>query len=370
MLDKIRVLQVNKLYPPHVGGVENIVRDLAEGLRDRVDMKVLACQRKGRTAVEVINGVVVTRAGSAGIFYSMPLSLSFFRHLRQLSEDRDILHFHMPFPLGDAAYLLSGYKGKVVVWWHSDIVRQQGLMKLYKPVMDRFLDRADRIIAATEGHIEGSKYLSAYRRKCVVIPFGIDVNAFAGPEPLITESTASCKKVLFIGRLIYYKGVDVLLDAFANVSNARLYIVGDGPLKGHLIKKAEFLGLTGRVTFFGGIGDEQKKQLIKDSDMLVLPSVANSEAFGLVQLEAMAFSKPVINTSLPTGVPYVSLDGQTGFTVPPNDAEALSRAIQRLVDNDEERIKMGLLARQRVEQHFSMEGMLRGVYSLYNEVLK
>ena len=176
--DKIKVLQINKLYAPHIGGVEKVVQDIAEGLKDKVDMKVLVCSNKGKAVVDSINGVEVTRAGSFGIYFSMPLSLSIFTKLRKLSSDRDVLHFHMPFPLGDAAYFLSGFKGKVVVWWHSDIVRQKALMKLYKPLMDRFLKRADRIIVATEGHINGSSYLEPYRDKCVIIPFGIDIEAF------------------------------------------------------------------------------------------------------------------------------------------------------------------------------------------------
>lgn len=372
-MDKIKVLQVNKLYAPHTGGVEKVVRDIAEGLRDRVDMKVLVCRDKGKTSVEFVNGVEVTRAGSLGILFSMPLSFSFFSHLRKLSKDRDIVHFHMPFPLGDAAFFLSGFKGKIVVWWHSDIVRQKALMKVYMPLMDKFLKRADCIIAATRGHIDSSRYLSPYRHKCMIIPYGIDVQTFAGASaqdhPQIPAGIDKVKKLLFIGRLIYYKGVDILLDAFSMVHGAQLYIAGDGPLKPQLEQQAIDLGIAGNVTFSGRVGDEQIKKLLNECDMLVLPSVANSEAFGLVQIEAMACSKPVINTSLPTGVPYVSLHEQTGLTVPPGDAKALSEAIQRLIDNDTERIQMGIRARERAEKHFSLSGMLDSVYRQYKRLL-
>ena len=175
-MDKVKVLQVNKLYYPWVGGVERVVQQLAEGLNDRTDMKVLVCQAKGRASVEKINGVEVHRAGSLGMMFSMPISISFFREFKKLSKDRDIVHFHMPFPLGDLACLLSGYKGKVVVWWHSDIVKQKKLMKLYKPILEKFLSRADVIIAATQGNIDGSDYLLKYRDKCVIIPYGLDRN--------------------------------------------------------------------------------------------------------------------------------------------------------------------------------------------------
>jgi rhamnosyl/mannosyltransferase len=372
-VEKIKVLQINKLYAPHIGGVEKVVQDIAEGLKDKVDMKVLVCSNKGKAVVEYINGVEVNRAGSFGIYFSMPLSLSLFTKLRKLSSDRDILHFHMPFPLGDAAYFLSGFKGKVVVWWHSDIVRQKVMMKFYKPLMDRFLKRADRIIVATEGHINGSSYLEPYRDKCVIIPFGIDIRAFENKsrEQDGTSSmlTGQAKKILFIGRLIYYKGVDVLLRAFSKVHGAHLYIVGEGPLKEQLKAQAIDSGIAESVHFLGHQSDEDIKILLNSCDLFVLPSVANSEAFGIVQIEAMACSKPVINTSLPTGVPYVSLHEQTGLTVPPGDADALAAAMQRLIDNDDERIQMGLKAKERAMQYFTMDKMLDNVYKLYQDML-
>lgn len=372
-MDKIKVLQVNKLYAPHTGGVEKVVQDLAEGLKDEVDMKVLVCQNRGKTSVEFVNGVEITRAGSLGILFSMPLSISFFSHLRRLSKDRDIVHFHMPFPLGDAAFFLSGFKEKVVVWWHSDIVRQKLLAKLYKPLMDKFLKRADCIIVATQEHIDSSQYLSPYRHKCVIIPFGIDVHAFTGASlqghPELPTKINEIKNLLFVGRLIYYKGVSVLLDAFSMVHGARLHIIGDGPLKPQLEQQAKGLGIAENVIFWGKVDDEQMKKLMHDCDMLVLPSIANSEAFGLVQIEAMACSKPIINTSLPTGVPYVSLHGQTGLTVTPGDAAALGKAIQRLVDNDVERLEMGARARERAEKFFSLSGMLGNVYKQYKSLL-
>ena len=372
-MDKIKVLQVNKLYSPHIGGVEKIVQDLAEGLKDRVDMEVLVCQNKGKTAIERINGVKVTRAGSLGILFSMPLSFSFFAHLRTLSKDKDIVHFHMPFPLGDAAFFLSGYKGKVIVWWHSDIVHQKMLMKLYKPLMNKFLKRADCIIVATRGHIDGSRYLSPFRHKCVIIPFGIDMNNILGKVGSNTNSIAAHnrpKRILFIGRLVYYKGVDVLLNAFSMVRGAQLFIAGDGPLRSQLEEQAKDLGIAGNVVFLGRVDDERLKELLYDCDMFVLPSVANSEAFGIVQIEAMACSKPVINTSLSTGVPYVSLHEQAGLTVPPGDARALGEAIQRLIDNDDERIQMGAKARKRVEECFTLKSMIESVYGLYQKILK
>lgn len=370
--EKIKVLQVNKLYYPWTGGVERVVQQLAEGLCDKTDMKVLVCQAKGRTKVETVNNVRVYKAGSLGIYFSMPISLSFIRHLRKLSKDRDVIHFHMPFPLGDLACLLSGFKGKVVVWWHSDIVRQKCLMMFYRPIMEKFLERADVIIVATQGHIDGSDYLPKYRSKCVIIPYGLSKefekkadNYCEKIHPRIKQAV----KMLFVGRLVYYKGCDVLIEAFRKVNGAELVIIGDGVLKTPLLQKVISYGLENKVTFLGSVDKDRLNQALEECDVFILPSVAKSEAFGLVQIEAMAYGKPVINTNLSSGVPHVSLDHVTGLTVPPNDVEALANAMQWMVDHEEERLQMGKRARERVKKNYRLDVMLNRILDLYNQLV-
>jgi rhamnosyl/mannosyltransferase len=174
-------------------------------LKDKVDIEVLVCQQKGKGSVDYVNGVKVYRAGSLGVISSVPISFSFIRQLRKRSKEMDVIHFHMPFPLGDLACLLSGYKGKVVVWWHSDVVRQKTLMKFYRPIMERFLKRADVIIVATQGHIDGSDYLPKYREKCVVIPFGVDPLIEQKADEYWINRTVTKKEhvhFLFVGRLV------------------------------------------------------------------------------------------------------------------------------------------------------------------------
>lgn len=366
-----KILQVNKLYAPWVGGVEKVVQNIAEGLKSQTEMSVLVCQPKGRTQVKEINGIPVTYAGSFGIYFSMPVSFSFFRLFRKMSRKSDIIQFHMPFPIADLAYLLSGYKGKTVVWWHCDIVRQKKLMLFYKPVMDAFLKRVDRIIVATEGHINGSKYLQPYRDKCVIIPFGIDIQNYENHVSTgmkLETFQPNVKKILFVGRLVYYKGVEVLLDAFSKVSGAELFLVGTGALEESLHEQAKALGVAEKVHFLGKLSDDELKDCQQGCDFFVLPSVVNTEAFGLVQLEAMVYGKPVINTLLPTGVPYVSLNGITGITVKPNDAEELAQAMQKLADDDSLRLTYGKNAYRRVREEFGMDQMMERIFNVYQSL--
>lgn len=358
---KIKILQVNKFYYPWIGGVEKVVQDLSEGLKEQADITVLACHPKGKLSKENIFGVNVVKAGSFGKYFSMPISISFFSCFKRLSKENDVICIHMPFPLADLASLFFGKNKKILLWWHSDVVKQKKLMLIYRPLLMWMLKRADAIIVATEGHIKGSKYLKEFQDKCKIIPFGIDLKKYPEQNKKILTSLLykkSHKKVLFVGRLVYYKGIDVMIESFRNVSGCELFIVGDGVLRDSLKEKTEKYSLHNIVHFMGKLSDNELKAAFADCDIFVLPSVENSEAFGLVQLEAMAYKKPVINTSLNTGVPFVSLDGVTGFTVKPGDSNSLSDAIQKLVDDDELRNIFGKNAFDRVKNNFSQEKML------------
>lgn len=381
--DKIRVLQVNKLYHPVTGGIERVVQQLAEGLCEDTDTKVLVCRKKGRTIVEQIAGVEVTRASSMGMLSSLPLSVSFLWKFRRMVKDRDIVHIHMPFPLGDLACFLSGYKGKVILWWHSDIVRQKKLMKLYRPLMEWLLRRADCIVVATQGHIDGSRYLKPYQDKCRIIPYGVERQIEETADRWIAvqeessgrqHSSKDSVRFLFVGRLVYYKGCNELIRAFIQVSASRsdlfLDIVGTGPLEREMKEMVHEAGLEERVRFYANVEDEELAEFFGTCDVFVLPSVARSEAFGLVQIEAMAFGKPVINTKLPSGVPYVSLDQVTGLTVPPEDVHKLAQAMQYLAEHPDERREMGVRARQRMKKMYRIDTMLEHVKRLYEELME
>lgn len=377
-MKKIRVLQVNKLYHPVRGGIEKVVQQIAEGLNENTDMQVLVCQQKGRTTDELVNGVQVHRSSSKGILFSLPISFSFIKDVRRYVNKAEILQIHMPFPLADIACLVSGYQGKIILWWHSDIVRQKKMMIFYRPILKRLLKKADKIIVATQGHIDGSEYLESYKEKCVVIPYGVDDEvldrgkAFIGYErseinvPELSDSQANPVNFLFVGRLVYYKGCDILLKAFAQTPNAVLTIVGEGSMGQELKKLAENLHIANRVRFLGDVNKEVLYSEYENCDVFVLPSVLRSEAFGLVQIEAMAFGKPVINTNLPSGVPYVSVNGISGLTVEPGDVDELAKAMKWMIEHEKERVCMGIEARKRVAENYTIHNMLQNLLELYN----
>lgn len=372
-MKKIKVLQINKLYFPDIGGIERTVQHIAENLKDDTEMSVLVCQPKGKGKKELINGVPVHRCRSLGILFSMPVSFSFLLELRKEARGKDILQFHAPFPLGDLGFFLSGFRGKVVLYWHSDVVKQKKLMIIYRPLMQLFLKRVDAIIVGADGVVNGSSYLGPFKNKCVTIPFAVNKEIEKKGKQYLEKNIVNKSKYcrfLFVGRLVYYKGIDILLQAFTMVKNADLTVIGDGNLEGDLKRYVTEHNLSECVHFLGKVEEEQLRDAFSNCDVFVLPSVAKSEAFGLVQLEAMAYGKPVINTNLPSGVPEVSIHEVTGLTVEPGNVEELSNAMQWLVNHPEERHMMGIKARKRLESHYTLNAMSSKILELYNCLLR
>lgn len=367
----MKVLLVNKLYYPHIGGVEKHVRDLAIALKDKVDVEVLATHRSLRTKVEYIDGIKVTKVASPLTLKSAPLAPTFSLWLKKFQAD--IYHLHFPYPPGELAYLLLGAPGKLVVTYHSDIVRQKGLLALYLPWLKRLLARADKILTSSPQMIANSPWLQLNKDKCEVIPFGIDIKPFLLTQGVQRKAEQIKAKygsplLLFVGRLIYYKGVEYLLTAMTQV-NAKLLIVGQGPLERHLKEQTKQLGLGQKVYFLPHQSEADLVAFYHACDVFVLPSIAKTEAFGYVQLEAEACKKPVVSTDLPTGVPYANLPNITGIVVPPKDSEALAKSINTLLTNKALAAKLGEQGFKRVSTEFTLEAMGRKVFQIYQEIL-
>lgn len=363
---KYRVLQVGKFYAPCPGGIERVVQDLAEGLKDEFDTRVLVCSHRGSSARDVVNGIPVFRAETPMVALSMPLSMEFVTLLGELSSDCDLIHFHHPFPLVQLAALFHRWrKQKIVLTYHSDIVSQRALAPLYGPLLRGFLRRCDRIHVASERLRMHSPYLQRLGDRCRAVPFGARLEELREkPEPFDLPAR---DYVLFVGRLVPYKGAEYLIRAMKDVAMP-LLIVGDGPLKESLQGLARELGIGSRVHFVGGLSRARLRYVYEQCRLFVLPSVLESEAFGIVQLEALAFGKPVVNTDLPTGVPEVSRHGETGLTVPPRNSVALAEAIHKIVGDPALYERYAQAALRRAEE-LSMERFLSGMRNVYHEAL-
>jgi len=370
-MKNLKVLMVNKLYYPHIGGVEKHVQDLAESIKGEVKVKALVANTGFKTVVEEVNGVQVIKTASLGTLASAPLAPSLWLWLRRLRPD--IYHFHFPYPIGDISYLLARPKGKLVVTYHSDIIRQKRLLALYRPFMNRFLKRADVIIAGSPNMVKNSPVLKRYSAKCKVVNYGINVERFK-LTPELEKQAAFLRRrlggrniILFVGRLVYYKGVSYLVEAMQHI-DGMLVLAGEGGLRSELEKKAAELGVADKIIFYGRAKDSELPALYHACDIFALPSVASTEAFGLVQLEAQACGKPVVSTNLPTGVPYANLDNVTGLIAEPKDSLALAKAVSRLLNEPELRLRLGAQGKKRVETEFMQSAMAAAVLKIYREL--
>lgn len=372
---KLKILQVAKWCSPYIGGIERIVEDIVESLKQRTKMMLLVCADGKKTTFETRDdGVEVVRAGSIAKLCSMPISIKYLDWFRKLSTDADVIQFHAPFPLSDLAlFLFHHNRAATAVWWHSDVVRQKKLLMFYKPLMNWFLEHVDRIYVASDAIVHQSEHLGKYIDKIEVIPFGIDERIYkdsSSLKPILTKKLIDKKnkKILFVGRLVYYKGVEVLIDAFEGIEGAELFIVGEGELRKTLEGVAKCSEQSDRIHFIGSLSEAELQAAYNDCDIFVLPSISRSECFGLVQMEAMAYGKPVINTRLDTAVPEVSLDGVSGITVTPESVEELHDAIEKLCKDDKLRKLYGKAAKKRIHQHFSLEAMGDKLFSSYSEL--
>lgn len=370
----MKILHVFKLYTPDRGGIIRIIELLTTGLGKETASQVLAAKHQGWGETRCDNGVFIRKVTSLGSLLAMPLAPSLFFWLWRYARKVDVVNYHFPFPLVDLAISLWFPRHTaLVIHWHSEIIAQKKVAYFISPLIRRCLRKADRIIVSTPAHIEQSPYLQHVRAKCEVIPFGIDAGLWRIENAAEATEVEALKKkyprlVLAIGRLVPYKGFAVLIDALPAIAGTVL-IVGAGPLQNTLEQQAKQLSVQQKVHFLGDVSQQELKILFHACDLFVLPSTGDNETFGIVQLEAMVCGKPIVNTALNTGVPWVARDGLEAITVPPNDPARLAQAVNKLLDSPELAIELGRQAQDRALTVFNQQNFLQHTYDVYRSVI-
>jgi glycosyltransferase involved in cell wall biosynthesis len=377
----MRVTMVNKYYwPPHLGGVETVVRNLSEGLVAETGalVRAIVCNESTERVDDEIGGVEVVRLGRQFALSSAPIALSMPSVLAAEAKrpsPPDIINLHFPYPWGELSWLRAHPDVPMVLSYHSDIVRQKKMLAAYRPFLEAALDRADVITTSSPNLRDGSPFLAPRADKVRIVDYGLHVDDIADPPASVLARAEQIraehpgrKIVLFVGRLVYYKGAEVLVRAMADV-DADVIFVGRGPLESELRETAVANGVAKRATWVAPTSDEELHAYYHAADVFALPSVANSEAFGLVQIEAHAAGTPAVSTNLPTSVPYANLDGVTGLTVPVGDISALAGALNRLLGDGELRARLGMQARQRALTQFTIPRMVSQMLEVYAEAI-
>jgi O-antigen biosynthesis rhamnosyltransferase len=369
---QLRVLHFYKTYfPDSYGGIEQFIYQMARGSALRgIDVDVLSLSSDVRSETRLVENYSVHRVRRTFEFASTGFSFAAFAKFAALARQADIVHYHHPWPFADIVHFLTPVSKPTVLTYHSDIIRQTGLLKLYKPLMTRFLNSVDRIVVTSQNYLETSDALRDYRHKTIVIPIGLDRSTYPVPDDAVLakwREEIPGRFFLFVGMLRYYKGLHILLEAIRGTGYP-LVIVGAGPIEAELKMHAAQIGL-GNVHFFGAVSDSDKVALLNLSYAVVFPSHLRAEAFGISLLEGAMFGKPMISSEIGTGTSFVNIHGETGLVVQPNDPDALKNALQLLYENPELANKMGGQAYQRYQTCFTADRMLDSYINLYDQLL-
>ena len=373
----MKILQISNYIYPHIGGIEQVARDCINAMKDH-EQKLICFNSDKKTKIDKVDGVEVTRVGCQFKIASQSIAFGYKKELEFIMHDfkPDVVIFHYTNPFV-ARYLLKILKHfpkcKLVLYWHLDITKQKFLKMFFNGQNKRLIQRACKIVATSPNYIEGSKYLSSVREKCVVIPNCVSDEKTVTSEIAKTRceeirSSAKGKTICFAyGRHVPYKGIEYLVRASKLLDeNYVIFIAGSGPLTDSLKKLASG---DKKVIFLGKISNDELIAHILACDIFCFPSITKNEAFGIALAETMNYEKPCVTFNIPqSGVNYVSLDGVTGIEVENRNVVAYAEAIKSLAKNPELRAKYGKNAKERVQELFTFEKFKKNVQDFISQL--
>jgi glycosyltransferase involved in cell wall biosynthesis len=369
----MKVLHIGKYYPPFFGGIEKVNFDIVEGLNSLGCETDVLCFNHEEGQTHECDKYKVTRCKTNLKFSSAPISFQLFRKLRQIHPQYDIIHLHLPNPIASIALQTSGYKGNIVIHWHSDVVKQHVLKKLYNPFQKAILRKANTIIVTSRKYLEASEDLAPFQLKCSVIPIGIDRKDFQINDDFnkkLNLETAGKNVVFALGRLVYYKGFQLLIEAANSLPDETLiFIGGEGELNHKLQEQITANKLEKKVKLIGKIPLDQISSYYQRADVFCLSSCERSEAFGVVLLEAMSFGCPIVCFDIPgSGVPWVAKDGYNATVVADINAAKLAHAIKDILDNKLKKNVYSDNSQKRFNSVFQKDLMVESILKVYSNL--
>ena len=368
----MKILQLGKFYPIR-GGVEKVMYDLTTGLSTKGVHCDMLCASENPQIIKLNEYGSVICSKSLMKLAATMISPAMMLQLRKMKKEYDVIHVHHPDPMACLALFSSGYQGKVVLHWHSDILKQKLLLKFYQPLQNWLIKRADLIVGTTPVYVAQSKCLQKVQEKVTYLPIGIEpMRPDVQGVQRIKEQYSGKKIIYSLGRLVGYKGYEYLVDAAQYLTDDYLILIGGGgPLKEELQQKIDTLGVGNKVKLLGFVPDEDLANYYGACDVYCLSSIWKTEAFAIVQIEAMSCGKPVVATRIPeSGVSWVNKQDYSGLNVEPENGKALAEAIVRLTTDEAYYQKMAAQARSLYEERYTFDKMIDTCIDLYRRVLK
>lgn len=373
----MRILQFGRFYPPSFGGIENVMYEITTGLNDvGVECDVLCSNKKNKYEVTNNDTYSIFRTKSYGIYFSTSISPQMISKLKEIQDNYDVISVHFPDPMAALAIFLTRPKAKIVIHWHSDVIKQKYLLKLFEPLQNWVINRADLIIGATEKHIGSSDQKDRMLHKSEVIPYPFDLEAL--PKSIDQDILNSLKidykdkKIIFsMGRLVYYKGFEYLIKSAKYLSDEYVIIIGGiGKLEKSLNQLIIDNNLHDKVKLIGSIPYNELGSYYKFCDIFCLPSTYRSEMFGIVQLEAMSFGKPVVSTKIDrSGVCNVNINEVTGICIEVANSKEIARAITSIMNDENTYLKYSENSKKRVTDIFEKKTVISSYIKAYKNLL-
>lgn len=276
--------------------------------------------------------------------------------------------------LGTVCALMIPSRARLLVHWHSDVLNKGFLAKILRPLEYALLSRASIIVATSKVYADASRTLAPFRNKVTAVPIGVpDTNNKVEESqfPRDLELQIACRKIILaVGRLVPYKGFNVLIQAAQElIKNSVVVIVGDGPLKQELHKAILKARVEDRVLLAGRLSDAALHELFERATLYCLPSTYRAEAFGVVLIEAMTYGLPIVASNISgSGVPWVNQHGVSGLNVPINDAKSLANTCNQILISEELRTKLSNGARQRFLAEFTEEVSVKRILAIYERL--
>ncbi len=369
----MKILHVYKTYyPDSFGGVEKFIDVLSVKLkRYGVIPEVLTLTKNKTESSSHINGYIVHKVPQNFEIASSSFSFSAIHRFAALMKEADIIHYHFPWPFADALHFIARVNKPTVVTYHSDIVKQRWLKILYMPLMWRFLNKVNAIVATSPNYIKSSRVLLSLQKKTSVIPIGLDRDNYpevSSEKAQFWRTQFGTRFFLFIGAMRYYKGLEFLIEA-AKSLDVSIVIAGDDDDCGQFLKDKVKKDNIKNIHFLSTISDEDKAALLTACYGVMFPSYLRSEAFGIFLLEGAMYGKPMISCDIGTGTTYINIHDETGIVVPPRDTLALRQAMQFLLENPDMAAEMGKRALIRYNKLFTADEMAQAYVSLYEKII-
>lgn len=370
----MKILHIGKYYPPFHGGIENVNYDLVEGIANKgYEIDVLVINHNNEDHPHKKKYRVIRKNLLCNIF-SQPVSFSYLLEILTKSKKYDIVHIHLPNPLATLPlFFLRLKKTKMVLHWHCDIVEQKLMHFLYSPLEYLILKKARTVVTTSGNYAKSSKVLKKFASKTTTVPIGIDNLKVLRSSPIldkIRNQNPGKQFVFGLGRLVRYKGFKFLVEASKSLNDDTLVVIGGkGPLENELKEIIVKNNLEKKVFLVGRIPDNELGYFFQQCSIFCFPSITKNEAFGVSQLEAMAFGKPIVSTNIPgSGVSWVNKNMESGLIVPPMDSQSISKAINTLLDDKKLYGELSKGAKKRFEEQFTKDKMVDDFIELYQDL--